>query len=524
VVLFPGRPCTIGPAVLESGNTTRSQEKSSPWPPGVFVYPVASAQSASSPDERRRNARHKASSIIYVQLGSENGGIVVNLGIAGVSCQAATELAAEKNTTLNLRLRGSGLNADLLGEVVWVGATHKEVGICFRSPSADVQQDIADWIEQQTHGRETAALEERSRAKPMAAMPGISAQREKFATHSLSVALAMSRAASADRPSSKDTDGKESCLPAFSDPATAIFGTKPPPEIPFPIQHCNVIADDLDDRSQSRKADSFTSPEQRQIAQPLHSPTHVLPSPIELPDQSPAYSWSSMVLSKAAMPPVHDELPLASAEDQGESEFCKTDEINPTPRDRAPRSRVRLLEPTSAERWIPSVFLGAWRGGKRQQRWLLAGTTGACLGFVALIFTLAVAHIDSTLSRSAGSGSLQRSTVPPAASIVSGDSPQAGPVQAPPARPTVRPRSHRLPTSPFADLAASVLGYEPDKTYVPSEIDKDLVGMQVWTSKGSGYYYCTDSPYYKSVQPGNFMTQGDALQSGYQPKLGDFCD
>ena len=32
------------------------------------------------------------------------------------------------------------------------------------------------------------------------------------------------------------------------------------------------------------------------------------------------------------------------------------------------------------------------------------------------------------------------------------------------------------------------------------------------------------SPYYQTVQPGNFMTQADALQSGYQPELGDAWD
>jgi hypothetical protein len=46
----------------------------------------------------------------------------------------------------------------------------------------------------------------------------------------------------------------------------------------------------------------------------------------------------------------------------------------------------------------------------------------------------------------------------------------------------------------------------------------------VWTSKSSGYYYCTDDPYYKTVNPGAFMLQGDALQNGYRPILGQFCD
>ena len=98
----------------------------------MFVYPVVSSQIASRPDERRRNPRHTASAIVYVHLGPDNGGIVINLGIDGVACQAARKLTAKKNTILNVRLRGSGLDVNLAGEIVWQGATQKEIGICFK--------------------------------------------------------------------------------------------------------------------------------------------------------------------------------------------------------------------------------------------------------------------------------------------------------------------------------------------------------------------------------------------------------
>lgn len=65
------------------------------------------------------------------------------------------------------------------------------------------------------------------------------------------------------------------------------------------------------------------------------------------------------------------------------------------------------------------------------------------------------------------------------------------------------------------------MGSDPD---AKNEIDDDQIGVQVWASKRSGYYYCADSPFYKRLQPGSFMTQGDALQSGYQPRRDHFCD
>ena len=55
-------------------------------------------------------------------------------------------------------------------------------------------------------------------------------------------------------------------------------------------------------------------------------------------------------------------------------------------------------------------------------------------------------------------------------------------------------------------------------------INEDQIGVLVWTSKTSGYYYCPDSPFYNMVKPGAFMAQRDALQSGYQPRLGQICN
>jgi len=90
---------------------------------------------------------------------------------------------------------------------------------------------------------------------------------------------------------------------------------------------------------------------------------------------------------------------------------------------------------------------------------------------------------------------------------------------------TVPPRPHRRPQpSAFANFIKTVFGFDPDNSDASPEIDEDQLRVQVWTSKSSGYYYCTDDGFYKNVQPGSFMSQGDALQSGYRSILGQFCD
>jgi Tfp pilus assembly protein PilZ len=50
-----------------------------------------------------------------------------------------------------------------------------------------------------------------------------------------------------------------------------------------------------------------------------------------------------------------------------------------------------------------------------------------------------------------------------------------------------------------------------------------VLGTSVWMDQRSGFYYCKDSPSFAKVQPGSVATQDEALQRGYQPKLGTYC-
>ena len=58
----------------------------------------------------------------------------------------------------------------------------------------------------------------------------------------------------------------------------------------------------------------------------------------------------------------------------------------------------------------------------------------------------------------------------------------------------------------------------------PTKIDPAIVNVPVWTIQRSGFYYCADSPDFEKLRQSAVMTtQGKALQSGYQPKLGSYC-
>ena len=53
---------------------------------------------------------------------------------------------------------------------------------------------------------------------------------------------------------------------------------------------------------------------------------------------------------------------------------------------------------------------------------------------------------------------------------------------------------------------------------------KARLNVKVWVNKSNGIYYCPDSPTYGRSEPGAYMAQGEAVQTGYSPALGEPCE
>ncbi len=418
------------------------------------------------------------------------------------------------NSTLNIKLRGSGLNVELPGELVRLGPTQKEAGICFKSPSASAQRELAEWIGRQARQNEAPPPDESSRLTPMLATPAaFSPAGEKSSSHSFSAAIARSQAESRVEPAPIPVESGSDATRAPASPAMAI-----------PLHDCAVPANDSGDRAQILSADSPGSPES------LHDEPTVRDLPP--PDLSPAERGmetstenpSPVVAAGESVTPAPDELPHADAETAGAPELPTTEEIQPIP----PASVFappQSLPSAAAERWIPPAILAAWRTGNRQRKCLLAAAGTICLAFFALTMTFAVAHLQSSLGRVERNDppQLTAPSVPVALPAASAVVSQPGPAQAPPPPAAAPPKSHRRPPdSLLASLSKAFIGNDSDES--KPQIDDDQMHVRVWTSKSSGYYYCTDDPYYKNAQPGAFMSQGDALQSGYRSILGQFCN
>lgn len=68
-------------------------------------------------------------------------------------------------------------------------------------------------------------------------------------------------------------------------------------------------------------------------------------------------------------------------------------------------------------------------------------------------------------------------------------------------------------------LVEALLGMDEARRLNPN-----VLALPVWTVRHSGYYYCVESLNSETPQAGALMWQGDALQSGYRPKLGNYCN
>jgi hypothetical protein len=511
------------------------------WRAGKAVY-TASSQIAARPNERRRNPRQRSSSLIYVQLGSDNGGIVTNLGVDGVAFQAARKLTEESKTILNLRLRGSGLDINLVGELIWLGATKKEAGIRFNEVPEEIQQGITDWIARESKGNDSPPSMGRVRSNPLPSMANAPAPGEKHVSLPLSSALAMCQESTVEPPpvASAAKGPGEPSAPVPADLPSGI-SVAPSVRVISPIEQPSASSEPSVSGTFHQPPNlSVVRSSQVQVESPLPSRALFEASLVDQARESAPVNLYPLVTYRAGRTDSAGEAPKTFHEaievnkievnkDESKAVAIEVQKQKDEKPARGPiilKPTVDLMVSTPLDKWVPPAVLAIWRRGSRQQRWAIAGVAIGCVWIFGMILILAVMHIASPSPASAGSGSLQQTQVRLAAPATETAAGQAAAAveetedgQPPPPPPTW--------FSKFGDFIFDIKpAVKPLELWRRPQIniDPSLVGVHVWTSKDSGYYYCTDSPFYMTLQPGSLMNQRDALQSGYQPMLGQFCN
>jgi TonB family protein len=105
-------------------------------------------QTGSSLDrlERRQCARHQVKSLAYLDIGADNGGIVLNISESGLAVQAVSILPPEPVVDLRIQLPRSAKRLETKAKVAWTSGTKKEAGFEFIDLPEDVRFEIKEWL------------------------------------------------------------------------------------------------------------------------------------------------------------------------------------------------------------------------------------------------------------------------------------------------------------------------------------------------------------------------------------------
>ncbi len=223
---------------------------------------------------------------------------------------------------------------------------------------------------------------------------------------------------------------------------------------------------------------------------------------------------------KTSLPPAHLE-PSPTIPQLPPTNSSTVSEKTTTGRDR-PDSPARnsLIEAASEDKWtkwtsaIQTFFL---QRSNRRRLALIGAGLAAC--FVVALLTVMTMRFGKR-----STSNLSRSTPAPApfasrAATGAAGASSSSPVATSPPQPRAVQDSQGLPAAQWLANLMTRLPGAADR----GALDPTAYRVYVWVVSRNGFYYCADSPYFKTLRPGKLVTQGSALQSGYQPKLGSYC-
>ena len=99
-----------------------------------------------NPAERRVRPRYRPSSIVYVKVGTENGGVVLNISESGLQLAAGEVLKRNTALSLSLQLSYHSDPIEAAGHLIWLSESKRTAGFEFVSLTEQVRAQIRDWV------------------------------------------------------------------------------------------------------------------------------------------------------------------------------------------------------------------------------------------------------------------------------------------------------------------------------------------------------------------------------------------
>jgi TonB family protein len=116
--------------------------------------------------ERRRLPRLRLPSLAYVDVDSDNGGILLNLSETGLALQAVAPFSDLTRVTLRIQPPKPRQTLDLHAKIVWLSESKKEAGLEFLELEDHLRTEIKNWISAEGGAPESRASGE-SAAPPI---------------------------------------------------------------------------------------------------------------------------------------------------------------------------------------------------------------------------------------------------------------------------------------------------------------------------------------------------------------------
>jgi periplasmic protein TonB len=125
--------------------------------PKTFIPSISEAFPRSG--ERRRSARQRIFSLAYLEVGSDNGGMVLDLSERGLALQAFNPLIDLTRVNLRIQPPKSRKRIAATAEITWLSASKTEAGLQFLDLTEDARVEIAEWISAEAAIPEPPSLE-----------------------------------------------------------------------------------------------------------------------------------------------------------------------------------------------------------------------------------------------------------------------------------------------------------------------------------------------------------------------------
>jgi hypothetical protein len=437
-------------------------------------------------EEHRRHPRQRVSSIVYVRLNDGNGGILLNLGEGGLSFHAAVTLNPRQDVDLRFKLPDTGELIRLKGQTAWLDRTRKEVGVCFNDVPEAAREKIAQWVVGVT-ARPYATKEKANQSAFDQLMDCLGVTAEPYATKEKATPpmepVPESRVDKNDLPASRKSSSPRGTLSQFLDSCTDLE-SPPTPGMNFPAQE-----NQTEPLTIPVTAESSTSIPVEMSATFEPPPTGMDEDPTEGTGNAPSIPSSPRQL----IPEQKPSQQIDSLDDSRQTLRNLLEAVN--------WSKVGTFMQHCSTYWerMKLALALIFRRDKHGRVPMVAGIL--VLGGIFLLIMIALTWRSQAELSSPSASSKAGAT---AGEVVQ--------VQ------QARTRRTQPRTSWLTKLMKSVLGESAN-----SGLDSDATEVIVWVDRTNGFYYCGDSPFFEKLHPGSLLSQGEALQSGYQPKIGSYC-